>query len=116
MALVLAVLMYVLYTQQVACDAHMASCQVNIAVHPEDRLFSETKPDPNVVVVGIDDASIKNIGQYPVPRDRYAPAIPHLQAAGAPGIHPDVSLPDPRRPPTDSGPTATPSRTTTTAN
>src|SRR5260370_36667188 len=96
MALVLAVLMYVLYTQQVACDAHMASCQVNIAVHPEDRLFSETKPDPNVVVVGIDDASIKKNGQYPVPRDRYALAIRNLEAARATAIALDVSLPDPR--------------------
>jgi len=101
MALVLSVLMYVLYTQQVACDRRTADCQVNIAVHPEDRLFSETRPDPNVVVVGIDDASILKIGQYPVPRDRYALAIRNLEAAGAAVIALDVSLPDPRDSATD---------------
>ncbi len=107
MAFVLSVLMYVLYTQQVACDAHMASCQVNIAVHPEDRLFSETRPDPNIVVVGIDDASVAKIGQYPVPRDRYALAIRNLEAAGATVIALDVSLPDPRDSATDSDLAAT---------
>ena len=101
LALGLSVLMYFLYTQQLACDAQMASCQVNIAVHPQDRLFSESRPDPNIVVVGIDDSSIGKIGQYPVSRDRYALAIRNLEAAGATVIGLDVSLPDPRDKATD---------------
>jgi adenylate cyclase len=107
MALVLSVLMYVLYAQQVACDARMDSCQVNIAVHPEDRLFSESSPSQNIVVVGIDDASINKIGQFPVSRDRYALAIRNLEAAGAAVIALDVSLPDPRDPSTDGDLAAT---------
>jgi adenylate cyclase len=98
MAVVLTVLMYGLYTQQVACDAHLSTCYANIAVHPEDRLFSQTNPDPNVVVVGIDNASIKDLGRYPLPRNYYSLALRNLEAAGAAVVAFDVSLPDERGP------------------
>ncbi|TMC53558.1 MAG: adenylate/guanylate cyclase domain-containing protein [Chloroflexi bacterium] len=107
MALVLTVLMYVLYTQQVACDARMDTCQVNLAVHPEDRLFSESTPSSNIVIVGIDDASIGKVGQFPISRDKYALALRNLQAAGAAVVGLDVSLPDPRDPITDGDLAAT---------
>src|SRR5260370_42173209 len=93
--------MYALYTQQVACDAHLDSCHVNVAVHPEDRLFSTSSPSSDIVVVGIDDASVKKIGQFPVPRNTYALALHNLEAAGAGVVAFDVSFPDPRDPGTD---------------
>jgi len=101
-ALVLSILTYALYTQQVACDSRLTSCYVNIAVHPEDRLFSTSSPNPDIVVVGIDDASISKIHQFPVPRNVYAQALRNLEAAGATVVAFDVSFPDPRDGPTDS--------------
>jgi len=95
-ALFLTILMFGLYTQQVACDAHLDSCYVNIAVHPEDRLFSQSSPNPDIVVVGIDDKSISSIGTFPIPRDTYALALRNLEAAGAAVVAFDVSFPDAR--------------------
>src|SRR5437773_3178836 len=63
-ALVVTVLMFGLYVEQIACDANPHSCAISLSVHPEDRLFSESPPQPQIVVVGIDDASVKNIGEY----------------------------------------------------
>ena len=100
-ALVLSVLMYALYTQQVACDAHLQSCYVNVAVHPQDRLFSTSSPNPDIVVVGIDDASVSKIHTFPVPRNVYALALRNLEAAGASVVAFDVSFPDPRDGATD---------------
>jgi len=103
LALVLTVVMYFLYTQQVACDAQ-GSCAINIAVHPEDRFVNEDPllpPSPKVIIVGIDDASVKTIGTYPVPRDRYATALQALEKAGATAVAFDIGLPDSRDPKTD---------------
>lgn len=102
-ALVLTFGMFWLYAQQVACDAGRQGCSVNIAVHPEDRLFSQAQNvSPQIVMVGIDDASIQKIGAFPVPRDRYALAIRNLEAAGAGVVALDVNLSDPRDPTTDT--------------
>jgi len=98
-AVVIAVLLsgaiYWLYTQQVACDTR-AGCAVNISVHPEDRLIAQSNPDPNVVIVGVDNTSVDKIGVYPVPRDRYAQVLRNLEAAGAAVVAFDVGFPDPR--------------------
>jgi adenylate cyclase len=102
MAVVLTGLMFGLYTQQVACDAHQPTCYANIALHPEDRLFSQSNLDPNVVVVGIDNATIKELGRYPLTRNVYALALRNLEKAGAAVVAFDVSLPDRRDPLTDS--------------
>jgi adenylate cyclase len=101
MAVVISILMYGMYTQQVACDQGLGGCYVNVAVHPEDRLFSTTAPNPDIVVVGIDDASIAKIEQFPVPRNYYALALRNLDAAGASVVAFDVSFPDPRDKVTD---------------
>jgi adenylate cyclase len=101
MAVVLSLLMFGLYTQQVACDAGQQSCTVNIAVHPEDRLFSDSAPNSGIVVVGIDDASIAKIHTFPLPRNVYALALRNLEAAGAAVVAFDVSFPDPRDPTSD---------------
>jgi adenylate cyclase len=100
-AVVLSGVIYALYTQQVACDTHVGACLINISVHPEDRIITQSNPDPNIVIVGVDDASVSKIGVYPVPRDRYAQALLNLQAAGAAVVAFDVGFPDPRETKTD---------------
>ncbi len=103
----LSILIYGLYLQQLTCDAGPGGCFVNVAVHPEDRLFTQGQASPDIVVVGIDDASIQKIGAFPVPRDRYALALRNLEAAGAAVVAIDVNLSDPRDPATDADLTRT---------
>jgi hypothetical protein len=95
-ALVLSGSMYWLYTQQVACDSRQGSCLVNISVHPEDRFVSASSPDKQVVIVGIDNQSVKTLGQYPLPRSVYAAALQTLEKDGAAVVGFDVSFPDAR--------------------
>ncbi len=97
-ALVLSGSIFCLYTQQVACDTRTGTCLVNISVHPEDRFVGESSPDKQVVIVGIDNQSVKALGQYPLPRDVYATALKNLEQAGAAVVGFDVSFPDPRDP------------------
>ena len=88
---------YALYTQQVACDTNTGQCVVRVSVHPEDRLFlNPTNPSPDVVIVGIDNASVKDIGTYPVPRDVYAQALQNLEKAGAAVVAFDIGFSDRR--------------------
>jgi adenylate cyclase len=101
LALVLSVVMYWLYTQQLACDARVGPCVVNVSVHPEDRFGVQTQPDPNVVIVGIDNQSVKDVGTYPVPRNVYAQALQNLEKAGAAVVAFDIVFPDQRDPKTD---------------
>jgi len=55
-----------------------------LPVHPQDKLFATAdSPDPNVVIVGIDDSSIKLVGHFPFSRDRYATVLQNLHAANA---------------------------------
>ena len=101
-ALVLTGAMYFLYTQQAACDTHSGTCLVNISVHPEDRLLAnQVDPGSDVVIVGIDDQSVKAIGTFPVPRDAYATALQTLESDGATVVGFDVAFPDSRDPKTD---------------
>jgi adenylate cyclase len=99
-AVVIAVLLsgaiYWLYTQQLACDAHLSGCVANISVHPQDRFVDELGPGPNVVIVGIDNQSVQSIGQYPPPRSVYAQALVTLESKGAQVVAFDVGFPDPR--------------------
>jgi adenylate cyclase len=104
-AVVIAVILsggiYWLYTQQAACDTHVGICIANISVHPEDRFVPGDPPDPNIVIVGIDDQSLKDIGRYPVPRDVYAKALQVLEKDGASVVAFDIGFPDQRDPVTD---------------
>jgi adenylate cyclase len=59
-----------------------------------DQLFLAKSPSPNIVVVGIDDASLQTYGQWPWPRDLHAQAIDNLAAAGAQVIAFDVLFAD----------------------
>jgi CHASE2 domain-containing sensor protein len=94
-ALVLSGSIYWLYSQQLACDSHVGSCLVNISIHPEDRFMGYGKPDPGVVIVGIDNQSVKTIGSYPVPRSVYAQALENLEKDGALVVAFDVGFTDP---------------------
>ncbi len=97
MAVVFSGVIYWLYTQQVACDAHAGACLANISVHPEDRLFvNQTDPGNNVVIVGIDDKSVADLAHFPFSRKYYAMAIQELQKDGAASVGLDVQLSDPR--------------------
>src|SRR6266851_6255269 len=97
LALVLSGLMYWLYTQQVACDSNTGTCVVRVSVHPEDRLFlNQSNPNPNVLIVGIDNQSVKDIGVYPVPRNVYAQALANLEKDGATVVAFDIGFPDAR--------------------
>ena len=101
-ALVLTGGIYWLYTQQIACDTHVGSCLINISVHPEDRLAQQVDPGSDVVIVGIDNQSVKTVGQYPVPRSAYISALQTLQNDGALVVGFDIGFPDPRDPTTDA--------------
>ncbi len=76
LALLIAGAMFWLYTQP-----------ARVPFHPEDRLLAtDDPPDPNVVIVGIDDRSIAGFGahgEYPFKRDRYATVLDNLKAANA---------------------------------
>ncbi|HKB32728.1 MAG TPA: adenylate/guanylate cyclase domain-containing protein [Candidatus Dormibacteraeota bacterium] len=100
-AVVLSGAIYWLYTQQVTCDTHVGTCIANLSVHPEDRFVPGDNPDPNIVIVGIDDQSLKDIGRYPVPRDVYARVLQTLEKDGASVVAFDIGFPDQRDPLTD---------------
>jgi adenylate cyclase len=61
-----------------------------------DRFFMERKPDPSIVIVAIDDASITRIGRWPWDRAVHADLIRKLTAAGASVIGYDVNFPEPQ--------------------
>ncbi len=93
--------MYWLYTQQVACDNQDPSCTgVRISLHPEDRLFFEST-DPNIVLIGIDDASVRELGKFPLDRADYATALDTLNKDQAGVAAFDIGFSDPGR--SDSG-------------
>jgi len=97
-AVVLSGAIYWLYTQQVACDRNSfdPSCHINVSVHPEDRFVQLAKPDPNVVIVGIDDPSVQKIGAFPITRNYYADALRNLEKAGAAVVAFDITFADAR--------------------
>jgi len=104
-ALLLTGAMFWLYTQQLTCDAHQPGCVVNVSVHPEDRFapqYDPGKPQDSVLIVGIDDATAKAIGQYPLSREKYALALVNLERAGAQVVGFDIGFSDPRDSTTDA--------------
>ena len=85
-------LMYWLYVMQVAGDAGQPVA-VNISVPPEDRIMAATEQptDPNILIVGIDDKSVKH---WPLPRSDYAALLKNLETAGAAVVAFDVEFHD----------------------
>src|SRR4030042_1929906 len=60
-----------------------------------DRLFAEEQPSPNIVIVGIDDPTLKTYGKWSEwPRTLHVNAIHNLSAAGALAIGFDVLFAD----------------------
>ena len=105
LAIVISGVMFQLYTWQIAGDANPGSVPLDISVHPEDRLMAgggaPYPTDPNIEIVGIDNASLGVIKTFPVPRDNYATALQNLESAGAAVVAFDVAFPDPREAATD---------------
>src|SRR5258705_6135072 len=101
MDIVLSGVMYWLYTQQVLCDAKAGSCIAYLAGHREDRFVGTSPPDDTVVIVGLDNKTVKDLGVFPLPRDKYATLLQNLEKAGAAVVAFDIAFPDPRDPATD---------------
>lgn len=60
-----------------------------------DRFFITEQPDSSIVIVAIDDESLRTIGQWPWKREVFASLLPHLKNAKTVGI--DVSFSEPSR-------------------
>lgn len=58
-----------------------------------DRFFITEQPDSDIVIVAIDDESLREMGQWPWKREVFASLLPHLKQARAVGI--DVSFSEP---------------------
>lgn len=67
-----------------------------------DRFFLSRAPDPSIVIVAIDDASITRIGRWPWDRKVHADLIRKLKDAGAAVIGYDVNFPEPQDEANDS--------------
>jgi adenylate cyclase len=93
-AVVLSGAIYWLYTQQVACDTHVGVCAINVSVHPQDRFVGQSATDQTIEIVGLDDASVQQIGRYPITRNHYADALTNLEKAGAAVVAFDIGFPD----------------------
>ena len=60
-----------------------------------DALFIGYAPPQNIVIVGIDDASIREIGRFPWRRSVHAALIQKLTESGARAVGYDVNFPEP---------------------
>ncbi|MGH2724088.1 MAG: CHASE2 domain-containing protein [Actinomycetota bacterium] len=58
----------------------------------EDGLFPAVGADPGIVVVGLDDATLDEVGIFPLPRDYHARLIDALAERGASWIGYDVTF------------------------
>jgi adenylate cyclase len=88
---------YWLFVQETYADSHPAQLVPgNVSVHPEDRLMAatDTSTNPNIEIVGIDDKTVNDIGQWPLPRSSYAAALQSLEQAGAAVVAFDVGFHD----------------------
>ncbi|MDQ3014695.1 MAG: adenylate/guanylate cyclase domain-containing protein [bacterium] len=61
----------------------------------QDRFFIKSAPPGTILIIGIDDASLASLGQWPWPREHFANAISKLQQAKIVGI--DVHFSEPSR-------------------
>ncbi|MGE5701069.1 MAG: CHASE2 domain-containing protein [Clostridia bacterium] len=74
----------------------------NIEDNFVDRMTKEIRPvDSRIIIVGIDEDSLTNIGQWPWPRSLHAELISRLHAAGAKAIGVDLILSEPAADPAD---------------
>jgi adenylate cyclase len=59
------------------------------------------RPLPGIVFVDITDATVRELGDWPIPRDKVAEAIDHIAVGGPELIGLDMLLPERRRPEQD---------------
>lgn len=59
-----------------------------------DRFFLPRTPDPSIVIVAIDDASIQRVGRWPWDRTVHADLIRRIAGGGAVAIGYDVNFPE----------------------
>src|ERR1700722_3466518 len=72
----------------------------NIEQRSLDMRFSargERSHDERIVIVGIDEKTLQNVGAFPLPRTAYATLVDRLRAGGASVIAFDVTFPTPER-------------------
>jgi len=67
-----------------------------------DQFFLARDPDPSIVVVAIDDASLGRIGRWPWPRTAHADLIDRLASYGVKAIAYDVNFPEVSDPGSDA--------------
>lgn len=74
----------------------------NVEVNFVDRMTKEIRPvDSRIIIVGVDDDSLSNIGQWPWPRSIHAELIKRINEAGAKAIGLDLILSEPSSDPAD---------------
>jgi len=61
-----------------------------------DQLFTSRHPNPHIVIIAIDDASISSVGRWPWDRSVHAKLIRSLSKAGARLIAYDVNISEPQ--------------------
>ncbi len=60
-----------------------------------DNFFLESKPSPEIVIAGIDSATLEKLGRWPIRRTYYAEAIENLEKAGVKTIGIDILFSEP---------------------
>ena len=65
------------------------------------HLRGSLPPNENIVIVAIDDKSLKDLGRFPWTRTRFAEFIDRATAAGAKAIYLDAFFPEPESPSAD---------------
>ena len=58
-------------------------------------LRGNRKPDPRIVIVGIDEKTLREVGSYPLPRSSYALLVRKLKEDGARVVAFDMTFPTP---------------------
>lgn len=62
-----------------------------------DRLFTPHAPDPRILIVGIDDASLAALGQWPLPRNTIAQGLERIIEGEPAAIGIDIIFAEPSR-------------------
>jgi adenylate cyclase len=61
------------------------------------QLRGARTPDARIVIVGIDENTLRRVGAFPIPRSAYATLVDRLHAAGAKVVAFDATFPSPEK-------------------
>src|SRR4051812_48881743 len=61
------------------------------------HLRGERPHDDNIVIVGLDEQTLQQVGAFPIPRNTYAQMVDRLAQAGAQAIAFDANFPVPEK-------------------